>query len=254
MSIPNQEILVTIAVLIGAAFIPSLVYLRWIRNAEVYNKQRWGTLFKLFIWGAIFAVIMAVILSLIFLGAIQSSGLVREYQFLEDRTVQNLMILCVIAPVVEEFTKVLGLFSAKDSIRSLEEGFVLGAAAGLGFAATENLLYESTALFQEGFQAFVVVVILRSVASTLLHGSASAVAGYGISKGYLTNKHSFLPYYLIAVVMHGSFNYLASAGMIYGGRIPILALVLAVFFSIISITIIRGKITKLDKETTVYYR
>ncbi len=254
MSIPSQDTLVIAAVLIGAAFIPSLFYLRWVRNAELYGKQKWSTLFKLFTWGAIFAVIMAVILSLIFLGAIQSSGLVREYQFLEDRTIMTLIIVCVIAPIVEEFTKVLGVFSAKDSIISLEDGFVLGAATGLGFAATENLLYESTAFFEQGFQAFVVVVILRSVASTLLHGSASAVAGYGISKGYLTNKHSFLPYYLIAVVMHGSFNYLASAGMIYGGNIPILALLLAVFFSIISITIVRGKITKLDKETTVYYR
>lgn len=220
----------------------------------MYGKQSWGILFKLFSWGAVFAVIMAVILSFLFLGAFQSSGLVREYQFLEDRTVQSLIIVCVIAPIVEEFTKVLGVFSAKGSIMSLEDGFVLGAAAGLGFAATENLLYESTTFFQEGFQAFFTIVILRSIASTLLHGSASAVAGYGISKGHLTKKHYFLPYYLIAVVMHGSFNYLASAGMIYGGRIPILALVLAVFFSIISITIVRSKITKLDKETTVYYR
>ncbi len=254
MSILNQEVLLTAAILICAAFIPSLVYLRWIRNAELHSKQKWSTLFKLFIWGAIFAVIMAVILSLVFLGAIQSSGLVREYQFLEDRTIMTLIIVCVIAPVVEEFTKVLGVFSAKNSIFSLEDGFVLGAAAGLGFAATENLLYESTALFHEGVQAFVVVVILRSVASTLLHGSASAVAGYGISKGHLTGKHSFIPYYLIAVIMHGSFNYLASAGLIYGGRIPILALIVAVFFSVISITIVRGKITKLNKRSRVFKR
>ncbi|MFW5904111.1 MAG: PrsW family intramembrane metalloprotease [Candidatus Saliniplasma sp.] len=254
MSIPNQELVITAVILLGAAFIPSLVYLRWIRNAELYGKQKWSTLFKMFTWGAIFAVIIAVILSLIFLGAFQGSGLVREYQLLEDRTVQTLIIVCVIAPIVEEFTKVLGVFSAKGAIISLEDGFILGAATGLGFAATENLLYESTTFFQDGFQAFVVIVIVRSIASTLLHGSASAVAGYGVSKGYLTNKHSFIPYYLIAVIMHGSFNYLASAGMIYEGRIPILALVAAVFFSIIAITIVRGKITKLDKETTVYYR
>jgi len=254
MTISYQEILVTAAILLGAAFIPSLVYLRWIRNAEIYSKQRWSTLFKLFLWGAVFAVIFAVILSLVFLGAVESAGLVREYQFLEQRTVRTLIIVCVIAPIVEEFTKVMGLFSNKSAIRSIEDGFVLGAAAGLGFAATENLLYESTAYFEEGFQAFVVVVILRSVASTLLHGSASAVAGYGVSKGYLTNSRSFLPYYLLAVLMHGSFNYLASAGMIYGGRIPIIALVLAVFFSVTSITLIRSKISSLDKKTKIVYR
>ena len=248
----NQELILTVGILIGAAFIPSLVYLKWIRNAEKFNRQSWRSVGKSFLWGAGFAVIMAVILSFVFLSAISQPYLQREYTFLREKNIQTLILVCVIAPIVEEFAKVLGVYSARGAILELEDGIIFGAAAGLGFAATENLLYESTTYFQEGLIAFISIVIVRSVASTLLHGSASAVAGYGISKGTILKTHSFLPYYLVAVIMHGSFNYLASIQLFYGGNIPLLGLITALIFSITAITIVRKKIIKLDRTVKRY--
>lgn len=246
----NQETILTAIILLGAAFIPSLIYLWWVRNAERVGRQRWSNLFKTFSWGAIFAVIIAVILSLTFSGFVFSTELQREYQFLGDKTIQSLILVVVIAPIVEEFAKVLGVYTVKDRIYEIEDGLVFGAACGLGFAATENLLYESSTFFSEGFgSAFITIVITRSIASALLHGSASAMAGYGISKGMFKGKHTFLPYYLIAVFMHGSFNFLASIGQIYEGRIPLLALIVAVFFSITAIRFVRGKIIALDRHS-----
>ncbi len=244
--------IILILVLIGAAFIPSLIYMVWVRNTEKYGKVSWTNTAKMFVWGAIIAVIMAVLLSLIFINVLSIDYLQREYEPLQDPTVMTLIIVCVIAPIVEEFTKVVGLLTIKDSIYELEDGLVLGAATGLGFAATENLLYESSALFQQGVQAFIIVVILRSVASTLLHGSASALAGYGVSKSLLTGSNSAVPYYIIAVLMHSSFNYLASTGLIYGGNIPVIALIAALIFSVTAFKLVRIKIKDLDEDFTYY--
>jgi len=246
----NQQTILTAIILISAAFTPSIIYLWWIRNAEKVGRQRWSNLFKMFTWGAVFSVVIAVILSLVFSGFVFSTELQREYQFLGDKTIQSLILVCVIAPIVEEFAKVLGVFSVKSKIYEIEDGLVFGAACGLGFAATENLLYESSTFFSEGFgTAFITIVIMRSIASALLHGSASAMAGYGISKGMFKGKHSFIPYYIIAVFMHGSFNFLASVGQIYEGRIPLLALIAAIVFSITAIRFVRGKIIALDRRS-----
>ncbi len=250
----SQEIIILIVVLLAAAFIPSLIYMVWIRNTEKFGKVSWRNMFKMFIWGAIIAVIMAVLLSLIFIHVLSMDALQREYAILQDPTIMSLIIVCVVAPIVEEFTKVLGLYTVKDSIVELEDGLILGAGSGLGFAATENLLYESNALFVHGVQAFIIVVVLRSIASTLLHGSASAVAGYGVSKGILNRTFSVVPYYLVAVLMHGSFNYLASVGLLYDGNIPILALIVAIVFSVISFKLVRGKIVELDNDFTYRWR
>lgn len=241
----DQEMILTVSVLIGAAFIPSLVYLRWIRNSKRLSRPMYKNLSKSFVWGAIFAVIIAVILSLVFIGAISTPKLQREYVFLQDETIFSLIVVCVIAPIVEEFTKMLGVFTVRDRLYDIEDGLIFGAAAGLGFAATENLLYEGTAYFQNGVKAFIVVVLVRSIASTLLHGSATAVAGYGISKK-IKKGSSVLPFYLLAVIMHGGFNYLASIQLLYGGNIPLLALGVTIVFAILAIEAVRGKIRKLS--------
>jgi len=245
----NQELLITVSILVGSAFIPSIIYLVWIRNAESHVKKSWYDLARTFLWGAGISVIFAVILSLIFVGVISAPGLQREYEFLADETIQTLIIVVVIAPFVEEFTKVLGVFSVKNSLTDMESGLIFGAACGLGFAATENLLYESSVYLAEGFgAAFISIVVLRSIASTLLHGSASAMAGYGVTRAKFQGWYLFLPYYLLAVFMHGAFNFLASLELLVAGDISLIAVFLAVFFSLVSITYVRKKIKKLDKK------
>lgn len=247
----DQQTLLTVIVLLLAAFVPSLIYLYWVRNSEKHGKLSWSKLSVTFTWGAVFAVIMAVILSFLFIEVLSMDSIQREYaplQNLQNPTIMTLVLVCIIAPVVEEFTKMLGVFSVKDSMIEIEDGLVFGAAVGLGFAATENLLYESSAYFNQGLEAFITIVIVRSIASTLLHGSASAVAGFGVSKSKLYGKHSVIPYYLVAVVMHGTFNYLASASLLYKGDIPLLALVIALIFSITAFKLVRGKIKELDKD------
>ncbi len=243
-----QEYLITAVILGGSAFLPSIIYLGWIRSAEKYSKRSWSKLLRTFGWGAVLSVIFALILSYLFLGVISTPTFQREYEFLADSTIQTLIAVCIIAPFVEELTKVMGVLSVKGSLVNIESGLVFGAASGLGFAATENLLYESSTYFAQGLgSAFISMVLLRSIASTLLHGSASALAGYGITKGRLEGKHSFIPYYLLAVGMHGSFNFLASLNLFVAGDISLLAILVAIFFALLISHSVRGKITALER-------
>jgi RsiW-degrading membrane proteinase PrsW (M82 family) len=158
------------------------------------------------------------------------------------------LITIVIAPVVEEFTKPLALHlrSVKRNLTELEDGLIYGAVAGLGFSATENLLYGFSFL-SEGLIVFLVLMALRSFGGCLLHASATALTGYGYGKTVM-KKSSFLgvlPYFLLAIFLHGFYNFLVSYkffGILSG-------LGLAFLFVIITITLIRNKIRTLDEKT-----
>lgn len=133
----------------------------------------------------------------------------------------------------------------------IENGIVYGAAAGLGFAATENLLYESTAYLTDGVEAWAATAVLRSLSSALLHATASSLVGLGIARNALQGK-SWMPYYLGAVVMHGGFNFAASFGVVYydtlGDSAYLIGLVAAFTMVIIGVGVMRGKIRQLDRR------
>ncbi len=250
----ETETYVKIAVLVSVAFVPSLIYMRWIRNAEKYKRESWLVLGSVFLWGAVTAIAISFVLELIMMWAYQEH-LKRAYEVLQmHENMDTLILACVVAPFVEEGAKALGVFVARGHILEPEDGFVFGAAAGLGFAATENLLYESATLFTYGLVAYVVIAVIRSVSSAFLHGSATAVSGYGIARKWLY-KRSFLPFFLLAVLMHAVFNFLASFSLIFEGTaLPLLGLLLAVVFGTVSIVLIRRKIAELDSMRRIMKR
>jgi len=236
---------IKLAVLISVAFIPSIIYKVWIRNAERYGRNSWWILGALFIWGAVTAIAISLILEILLVKAY--GDFERTYEILQrHENLETLVLACVIAPFVEEGAKALGVFAARKHIFEIEDGFVFGAAAGLGFAATENLLYESFTFVRFGLVAYIIIAVIRSTSSAFLHGSATAVSGYGISRRVLYGR-SFLPFFLLAVLMHATFNFLASFSLLFEGtELPLLGLGLAIVFGIVSIVIIRRKIAELD--------
>jgi RsiW-degrading membrane proteinase PrsW (M82 family) len=154
----------------------------------------------------------------------------------------------VITPVIEEFTKPLALRlkSVRYNLDEIEDGLIYGAVAGLGFSATENLLYGYNFL-SEGIVAFLVLMAVRSFGGCLLHTSATALTGYGYGKTVMRHSSFFgvLPYFILAIFLHGFYNFLVSyelVGVISG-------LFLAFLFVFIAITIIRNRIRTLDKKT-----
>ena len=226
--------------LVFMSFLPPLIYMVWIRNSEKYNRERWWPIILCFLWGASIAVIAAIILELILGFSLSMS--------IQDDNILGLVTVIVIAPFAEELTKPLALRlrSVKKEIDELEDGLIYGAVAGLGFSATENLLYGAS-FFSKGLLVFFILIIMRSFGGCLLHASATAWTGYGY--GQTIMKHTkllrIIPYFALAIFVHGFYNFLVSFEMIG----TIIGLFAAFSFVLISITIIRKKIRTLDEKT-----
>jgi RsiW-degrading membrane proteinase PrsW (M82 family) len=226
-----------ILIFIFVVFLPPLIYVIWIRNTEKYNREKWIPIFICFFWGATIAVIAAFILEVIL-----------HFSIFPDPTESPSPVLIsaiVIAPFVEEFTKplVLNFNIVKKELVEIEDGFIYGACAGLGFSATENLIYGFDIL-KQGLIFFIILIAIRSIGGCFLHASASAWTGYGYGK-FVMNKTSFLkviPYFIIAVILHSLYNTIVSIDIIGA----VLALFAALFLAIISIVIVRKKIIKYD--------
>lgn len=114
-----------IALLI-VAFLPPTVYAIWLRNTERYQREPWTPVVVCFIWGATVAIVVSFVLESVF--DIPLS------RFLMSRNLYILVSVAVVAPVVEEFAKpiVLGLKPVRRESDEIEDGFIYGAAAGLG--------------------------------------------------------------------------------------------------------------------------
>jgi RsiW-degrading membrane proteinase PrsW (M82 family) len=212
----------------------------WIRNTEKYHRERWKPILLCFLWGASIAIIAAVILELL-LGIPLAISI-------HDSNMVSLLTVVIVAPIAEEFTKPLALRlkTVKKELDELEDGLIYGAVAGLGFSATENLIY-GWSFLSEGLLIFFVLIIMRSVGGCLLHASATAWTGYGYGKAIM--KHASLvrimPYFALAIFVHGFYNFLVSFEMI--GTLA--GLTTAFIFVGISITLVRKKIRTLDERT-----
>jgi RsiW-degrading membrane proteinase PrsW (M82 family) len=230
----------TWGLLIFLSFLPPLLYTLWIRNTERCHREQWTPIFLCFLWGATIAVVASFILEIIL-----------ELPFtysLSQAEMAPFLATVVIAPVIEEFTKPLALHlkSVRNNLDELEDGLIYGAVAGLGFSATENLLYGYSFL-SEGIVVFLVLMAVRSFGGCLLHASATALTGYGYGKTVMKRSSLFgvLPYFILAIFLHGFYNFLLSydfVGMISG-------FFLAFLFVIIAIVMIRNRIKTLDKKT-----
>jgi RsiW-degrading membrane proteinase PrsW (M82 family) len=220
------------------SFLPPIIYTVWIRNSEIYNKESWRPILLCFLWGASIAVIAAIILELLLQIPLAIS--------ITDNNMFALITVIVIAPIAEEFTKPLALHlkTVKKEIDELEDGLIYGAIAGLGFSATENLLYGYSFL-PKGLLVFFILMIMRSIGGCLLHASATAWTGFGYGKFLMNHTSIFhiLPYFALAMVVHGMFNFLVTLeeiGILFG-------VITAFILVILTITRVRIKIQILDR-------
>jgi protease PrsW len=225
------DYLMGVVVLLSAAYVPAVLALIWIRWGERGRKERWDDLILTFLGGAVIAVIAATVLEIAAAG-ILNSAVVREYDlFVSNPSLITFIIIIGIAPIIEEFVKVMVVQRFSRYIWRPRNGLVFGAACGLGFAATENFLYEGTALFSSGFAAFLSLAVIRSISSLLMHASATSISGYGVARAKSYGDH-WWPYLVVAIVMHSTFNMFASFGELFETRVGPVASVMGLAFSI----------------------
>lgn len=236
-------------VLVISAFSLPLVFLVWIRNSARYGREPWPTVLKTFAWGAVFSVIIALVFSLVLvlsLGQIEPLNDFFARRFADPATAIGVL---VVAPIVEEAAKGVGATAGRRQTESKTDGLVYGAAAGLGFSATENLIYGLAALFVPGVgpSGSLIIVAVRSFSSTFLHASSTAVMGWGLAKYWLTGRFlALVPFYFVAVAMHATFNLFSTLALTYAtqndGVGETVAFLAAVTFAIVAISIVRLKV------------
>ena len=228
-----------IIMLIFLAFLPPIIYAIWIRNTERYNREKWIPIALCFLWGATIAIIAALIIEILLHISLSIS--------IESINSMESIVLLLIAPFAEELTKPLALRlkTVKKELNELEDGLIYGAVAGLGFSATENLLY-GWDFMSEGLLFFFVLISIRSFGGCLLHASATAWTGYGYGKTIIkhTSKIRIIPYFLLAILVHAFYNSLLSFDII-GAVIGLFA---ALSLAAITIQIVRSRIRLLDEK------
>ena len=204
---------------------------------EKYNREKWKPIILCFLWGATIAIVASIILEFIL-------GISLAISF-DDGNILDLVTAIIIAPFAEELTKPLALRTktVKKELDEIEDGLIYGAVAGLGFSATENLLY-GWCFLSEGLFVFLVLIIIRSFGGCLLHASATSLTGYGYGKTIIQGKSILrvLPFFILAIFVHAFYNFLVSLDIV-GLAI---SLFVALGFVAILIRLVRNKIKSLD--------
>jgi protease PrsW len=153
----------------AAAVFPMLIYLFLIWKYDRYDREPVSYIIRNYLWGAVGAVIFAVLGSDILYSAVSV--------FISNKDLLNNIQVIIIAPLVEESTKgiFLLLTIASRKFDNVTDGIVYGGAIGLGFGMTENFLYFIT--YGDTLQNWVILVIIRTLFSAVMHGVSTATLG-----------------------------------------------------------------------------
>jgi RsiW-degrading membrane proteinase PrsW (M82 family) len=123
----------------------------------------------------------------------------------------NLITASLLAPIIEEFGKGLGVrfVMRRDTTRS--QAFVLGACAGAGFGFLEAMLYGVASVQSSGPASWPAIMLVRA-GSTSLHVVNTSLVG--LAWWYAVNGHRPRRAWLlfgIAVLNHAAWNAFATA-------------------------------------------
>jgi RsiW-degrading membrane proteinase PrsW (M82 family) len=159
-----------------AAGLPTLIYLGLIWWLDRYEKEPAHLLAVTFLWGALPAALLAVMLGLALAAPLSALGDPGEVWGRAH----------VLTPAIEEVVKGAALVSLilwrRAEFNGVLDGIIYGAFVGLGFALTENLLVFAAAFESGAVQPGLVLVALRGGLFGLNHPLFSAI--FGASLGW----------------------------------------------------------------------
>lgn len=168
-----MAIFVMIASLL-ATLIPTIVYAWTLRWFDRYEKEPVGLVAAAFAWGALPAVILALI----------GEMLADVPLALFSASSARLMSSSAVAPVAEELAKGLFLLLLywifQREFDDPIDGIVYGALVGYGFAMTENWFYFIGAWVDGGWGQWSMVVALRQFLFGMNHAFFTSLTGLGL--------------------------------------------------------------------------
>lgn len=160
-------------------FLAGIIY--WL---DRYEKEPKALLGGVFSWGAIVAVIGALILQIL----LEESVLMLT----GSEVIGSVMGGSLFAPVTEEILKGLAVLLiflfVRDEFDSVLDGIVYASIAALGFAATEDVLYYFSAFSEGGLGAMMALVFLRFVIFGWQHAFFTSFFGIGLALARLNHN------------------------------------------------------------------
>ena len=219
--------------LIGVGILQAVLYLLFIRAADLYEREPLRYVVAIFVWGFTVAVVIALVFNT--LASITLSAMVGSQA-------ANVATSVVVAPVVEESAKglalaiifaiayIVGRRGGEVEFSGVMDGIVYGSAVGFGFAIAEDILYYA----QFGAETFIV----RRTFGGFGHAAFTSLTGIGIGLTTWVRYRALkviLPILglLAAMMLHSIFNLTAT---LFGPvAYAVMFLVLLVYFALIII-------------------
>ena len=130
-----------------------------------------------------------------------------------NQSLFSVVFATTIAPLVEEPSKPVGLLLLKEEEKlsfDLAGWTILGSLAGIGFGFMENVVY-AVSVINYGLGVSLSLFLMRGLLTAPLHGITATLTGFGIGLWQKSgNVRFFLATLIVAMIIHGSFNLLAS--------------------------------------------
>ena len=167
---------IILSIIVG--LIPACLYAVFVNWLDQHEKEPWWLLVLTFLWGAIPAVVLALIAQSLL--DIPTTWVLKTESLAYEVVGSSLW-----APITEEIIKgggvLLVLILFRREIDNILDGIIYGAMAGLGFAFTENVLYFASALTEDGWGGWVFLVLLRTIPFGLNHALFTGLTGAGLA-------------------------------------------------------------------------
>lgn len=200
----DATILVVILSIV-AGIVPTIFYALLLWLADRHEKEPLMLLVVTFVWGAVPAIILAVILEEIF-GVPLYMWSLRGAELISSS---------VLAPLVEESVKALAVATLyllfRREFDGVLDGIIYGALVGLGFAMTENVAYFLRSFGSGGWEQWTATVLIRTLFFGLTHALYTGIVGASFGAARLTRSRRqryalLLAGWLIAVALHAFHN------------------------------------------------
>lgn len=232
-----------------AAIIPMTIYLILIWRFDRYDREPFGMVLANYLWGAIGAIFLAVIGSVILTFFISL--------FVKDETRLGLFGAIAVAPFVEEITKGIFLLITVSNRKfdNITDGIVYGGAIGLGFGMTENFLYFVGN--SDNLVSWIYIIIVRTLFSAVMHCVSTATLGafLGYSKFMSRDRRIFYAFVGLSIAMfiHAAWNSFVSFQSTAPLGFLFLFITILIFIAVFTISIARERkiiFNELSEEVT----
>lgn len=195
------------------ATVPMVAFLLLMWWLDRHDREPLWLIGLTFFWGAIGAVCFALI---------GNQALMVPLGWIVGPAMADQLAAVLIAPIVEEPMKAIVLFAVMYSrhFDNASDGFVYGAATGLGFGMTENFLYFVMVAGSDDPVSWMMTVLIRTFFSAVMHACASscvgAMLGFARFRGWGWKLAALPIGFGAAIGIHALWNGLLTAGEMTG--------------------------------------